>query len=428
QNIKMSLMTKTLSVYGGAGGKGTCISSYKPAFFYEICQYKPADDFTFYSLDNNKTTMQNLNDRLAFYIQKVQSLKSSSADLQRKINEWSASRTLVSRDYSAYLATIKSLQDQIQEMSKSNKEIVQKIKNANLAAEDFQNMYKTELAFRRSAEMDTAYNRKEMDEITLSRSTLEMEYESLMEECILLQKTHKEEKAQIQAQAEHQVNISIDAAPSTDLYKTLTKIRERYEDLVAKNRKSLEAWYQKKISALDKKFTEENDDLKNATTEVRILKTKFHKLQIERESQESLVGTHPHLTADTHIMLYLFNHSFWKTILWSDESKFEVLFGKLGCHVIRTKEDKDNPSCYQRSVQKPASLMSLFLKASLQEYETRYGVQLANFQKIITDLKSELKQIHANITAKKKEYDTLESEIKQYSLLLEAEGSDLQGE
>ncbi|KAK3546502.1 hypothetical protein QTP70_026357, partial [Hemibagrus guttatus] len=47
----------------------------------------------------------------------------------------------------------------------------------------------------------------------------------------------------------------------------------------------------------------------------------------------------------------------WKTVLWSDETKFEVLFGKLGRHVIRTKEDKDNPSCYQRSVQKPASLM-----------------------------------------------------------------------
>ncbi|KAK3548245.1 hypothetical protein QTP70_005816 [Hemibagrus guttatus] len=47
----------------------------------------------------------------------------------------------------------------------------------------------------------------------------------------------------------------------------------------------------------------------------------------------------------------------WKTVLWSDESKFEVLFGKLGRHVIRTKEDKDNPSCYRRSVQKPASLM-----------------------------------------------------------------------
>ncbi len=47
----------------------------------------------------------------------------------------------------------------------------------------------------------------------------------------------------------------------------------------------------------------------------------------------------------------------WKTVLWSDESKFKVLFGKLGHHVICTKEDKDNPSCYQHSVQKPASLM-----------------------------------------------------------------------
>uniref|UniRef100_A0A9J7XAB8 Paired domain-containing protein n=1 Tax=Cyprinus carpio carpio TaxID=630221 RepID=A0A9J7XAB8_CYPCA len=47
----------------------------------------------------------------------------------------------------------------------------------------------------------------------------------------------------------------------------------------------------------------------------------------------------------------------WKTVLWSDGSKFEVLFGKLGRHVIRTKEDKDNPRCYQPSVQKPASLM-----------------------------------------------------------------------
>lgn len=47
----------------------------------------------------------------------------------------------------------------------------------------------------------------------------------------------------------------------------------------------------------------------------------------------------------------------WKTVLWSDESKFEVLYGNQGRRVIRTKEEKDDPSCYQRSVQKPASLM-----------------------------------------------------------------------
>ncbi|KAI4898619.1 hypothetical protein NFI96_006397 [Prochilodus magdalenae] len=35
----------------------------------------------------------------------------------------------------------------------------------------------------------------------------------------------------------------------------------------------------------------------------------------------------------------------WKTVLWS---RFEVLYGTLGRHVILTREDKDNPSCYQR--------------------------------------------------------------------------------
>ncbi|KAK3507955.1 hypothetical protein QTP70_005046 [Hemibagrus guttatus] len=69
----------------------------------------------------------------------------------------------------------------------------------------------------------------------------------------------------------------------------------------------------------------------------------------------SMIQKHRHfLWAKAHLKWTVAK---WKTVLWSDESKFEVLFGKLGCHVIRTKEDKDNPSCYQRSVQKPASLM-----------------------------------------------------------------------
>ncbi len=38
----------------------------------------------------------------------------------------------------------------------------------------------------------------------------------------------------------------------------------------------------------------------------------------------------------------------WKRVLWSDESK--------RC-VLRAKEERDLPTCYQRSVQKPASLM-----------------------------------------------------------------------
>ncbi len=47
----------------------------------------------------------------------------------------------------------------------------------------------------------------------------------------------------------------------------------------------------------------------------------------------------------------------WKSVLWSDESKFDILVGNHGRRVLRAKEEGDLTACYQRSVQKPASLM-----------------------------------------------------------------------
>ncbi len=47
----------------------------------------------------------------------------------------------------------------------------------------------------------------------------------------------------------------------------------------------------------------------------------------------------------------------WKCVPWSDESKFDILVGNHGCCVLRAKEEGDLSACFQRSVQKPASLM-----------------------------------------------------------------------
>ncbi len=45
------------------------------------------------------------------------------------------------------------------------------------------------------------------------------------------------------------------------------------------------------------------------------------------------------------------------SVLWSDESVFQVFFGRNGRRVLRTKEEKDHPDCYQQQVQKPGSVM-----------------------------------------------------------------------
>ncbi len=49
----------------------------------------------------------------------------------------------------------------------------------------------------------------------------------------------------------------------------------------------------------------------------------------------------------------------WKSVLWSDESKFDILVVNHGHCVLWAKEEGDLPACYQRSVQKPASLIVL---------------------------------------------------------------------
>ena len=47
----------------------------------------------------------------------------------------------------------------------------------------------------------------------------------------------------------------------------------------------------------------------------------------------------------------------WKSVLWSDESTFQIVFGNDGCRVLRAKEEKDHMDCYPHKDQKPASAM-----------------------------------------------------------------------
>ena len=47
----------------------------------------------------------------------------------------------------------------------------------------------------------------------------------------------------------------------------------------------------------------------------------------------------------------------WKRVFWSDESVFQVFFGRNGRCVLQIKDVKDHPDCYQQQVLKPASVL-----------------------------------------------------------------------
>uniref|UniRef100_A0A8D3BM19 Keratin 99 n=1 Tax=Scophthalmus maximus TaxID=52904 RepID=A0A8D3BM19_SCOMX len=151
------------SVYGGAGGSGTRISQ---------------SVFTFGSgvFNNEKGAMQNLNDRLASYLEKVHSLEVANRKLEMQIREFCEQKTTISRDLSSYYVNITDLQTKIARSRLENHAVILQIDNAQLA----------------STEVKTSYT--QLSELKRTSQSLEINRQSILTEVGLRQNGRRQRK------------------------------------------------------------------------------------------------------------------------------------------------------------------------------------------------------------------------------------------
>ncbi|XP_072269789.1 keratin, type I cytoskeletal 42-like [Pyxicephalus adspersus] len=231
-----------------------------------------------------KETMQNLNIRLASYLDKVKALEDSNADLEAKIKEWYIKHQPKVEDYSPYFRIIEELKSKILAESCENTLIVLQIDNARLAAEDFKLKYENELCLYQSVESDLCGLRKVLEELTFAKATLAPQLESLKEELECMKKNHEAELNALKGERAD-VNVEMNAAPGVDLAKLLNDMRAQYEEIAEQNRQKAAEWFNEKSAELTKEISHSSELVECHKTQLTELRRTLQELEIELQAQ-----------------------------------------------------------------------------------------------------------------------------------------------
>ncbi|XP_019355558.2 keratin, type I cytoskeletal 47 kDa [Alligator mississippiensis] len=273
--------------WGGIGG-GTAGSFHN--FSYGAVGNNSSDGRLLFG--GEKETMQNLNDRLASYLGKVQALEEANAELEHKIKDWYETLGSYteggSRDYSKYYTTIEDLRNQIIAATVENASIILQTDSARLAVDDFKVKYENELYLWQNVEADIRDLRKVLDEQTLAKSNLEIQIESLADEVAYLKKNHEAEMNDLRSSASPDVTVEINTAPGIDLTTRLNKMRTEYEALAEQNRKDVETWFNEKSKELNVQINFSAEETNTNKSQITELKHTFQGLEIEMKSQLAL--------------------------------------------------------------------------------------------------------------------------------------------
>ncbi|KAM4845012.1 keratin, type I cytoskeletal 23 [Thomomys bottae] len=285
------------SVHGGAGGGRISLSFTRPSCLPPGGSWGSGRDGSLLS-GNGKATMQNLNDRLATYLDKVRALEEANLKLESRILQWHQQRDTSSRkDYSQYEENISHLQEQIVDGKMTNAQIVVLIDNARMAVDDFNLKYENEHSFKKDLEVEVEGLRKTLDDLTIVTTDLEQEVEGMRKELILMKKRHEQE---MEEPSDFKVNVKVDSTPGEDLIKVLEDMRHEYELIIKKKHQDIDTWFKEQSTAMSQEVaTSSPAAVQGNQTDIHELKRTFQALEIDLQTQHNKKSALEHMLSET---------------------------------------------------------------------------------------------------------------------------------
>ncbi|KAF7472429.1 keratin, type I cytoskeletal 23 [Marmota monax] len=286
------------SMHGGAGGAHISLSFATPSCLPPGGSWGSGKGGSLLS-GNGKETMQNLNDRLASYLDKVRALEEANMKLESCILQWHQQRDPDSqKDYSQYEENISHLQEQIVDGKMTNAQMVVLIDNARMAVDDFSLKYENEHSFKKDLEIEVEGLRKTLDDLTIVTTDLEQEVEGMRKELILMKKYHEQELRDHHVPNDFNVNVKVNTTPGEDLIKVLEDMRQEYELIIKKKHQDLDTWFKEQSTALSQE-TGSPAAVQGSPSDIHELKRTFQALEIDLQTQHNRKSALENMLSET---------------------------------------------------------------------------------------------------------------------------------
>lgn len=240
-----------------------------------------------------RSQLQDLNDRFAGFIERVRELEQQNRALEAELLLLRQRHSEPSRLRALYEQEARSLRAAVDEARAEQQAVLGQRERLEQTLSALQGRYEEEVLAREEAEGRLMEARREADQAALAKAELEKSVETLLEELAFLKKIHEGEVAELQTQIQLGVQVAVESeAAAPDLSGALRDIRSQYERLAARNMQAAEEWFRGKVGSLTETVAQHSDAVRSSKDEAgeyrRQLQARLLEIDACRGLNESL--------------------------------------------------------------------------------------------------------------------------------------------